>query len=179
MVKLTKVYAERLPSVRMIGKRYTNSDRNEFGSYSHLWEEWFANGWFNELEKLPMPEGVEKGYIGLMGCAETMDDFEYWIGAFFEADADVPEGYKYVDIPESIVGVCWVKGREDNGEIFGENVHNMCLNKLRDNGFVRIREDFKGSDKIWHWFFERYNCPRYTEKDEDGEVILDYGIYIL
>ena len=179
MVRITKVYAERLPAVRLIGKRYTNSDRNEDGSYSHHWEEFFTKGWFEKLERLPVPEGVENGYIGLMGRSETMNSFEYWIGIFAEPGAQAPEGFEFVDIPESIAGVCWIKGREDNGEIFGETVHNMCVNKLRDNGFVRIREDFKGPDKVWHWYFERYNCPRYTDMDEAGEVILDYGIYIL
>ena len=178
MVRITKVYAERLPSVRMIGKRYTSDDRND-GSYAHLWGQWFDNGLFDKLKDLPMPKGIDNGYIGLMGCPKTMDDFEYWIGAFFEAGIEVPAGFEYVDIPESIVGICWVKGREDNGEIFGESVHDMCVKRLRDNGFVRIREDLKGKDKVWRWFFERYNSPRYTEKDEDGEVILDYGIYIL
>ena len=179
MVKITKVYAERLPSIRLIGKKYANSDRNGYGSYGHKWGEWFANGWFEKLEQLPMPQNVENGYIGLMGCSGTADDFEYWIGVFAEAGAPVPEGFQHVDIPEGIVGVCWIKGRDDNGEIYGEAAHNMCVNKLRDNGFVSIREDFKGPDKVWTWFFERYNCPRFTEKDGEGEVILDYGIYIL
>ena len=178
MVKITKVYAERLPDVRLIGKRYTTKDMNGNGSFAHLWREWFENGWFEKLEKLPMPEGIDNGYIGLMGCSENTDDYEYWIGMFVEKGSDVPEGFEHVDIPEGIVGVCWIKGREDNGEIFGEAVHNMCVHKLRDNGFVRIREDFKGQGKVWNWFFERYNCPRFTEKDADGEVVLDYGIYI-
>jgi len=179
MVKTTKVYAERLPNLRMIGKRYTGNDRNGLGNYAHLWEEWFAKGWFDELKNLPVLEGVDNGYIGLMGCSKTMEDFEYWIGAFFEAGTEVPAGFEYVDIPESIVGICWIQGREDNGEIFGEAAHNMCINKMRENGFVRIREDFKGKDKVWRWHFERYNSPRYTEKDDDGEVVLDYGVYIL
>ena len=179
MVKITKVYAERLPAVRFIGKRYTNKDRDAYGGYGHLWGQWFSEGRFNKLENLSAPKNIENGYIGLMGCSGIMDNFEYWIGAFFEAGVTPPDGYEYVDIPEGIVGVCWINGREDNGEIYGDNAHKMCVNKLRDNGFVRIREDFKGPDKVWNWFFERYNCPRFTEKDEDGEVILDYGIYIL
>jgi len=179
MIKITKVYAERLPSMRLIGKRYTNGDRDEHGGYGHMWMKWFEEGWFTTLEKLPAPKDIENGYIGLMGCSATMDDFEYWIGAFFEAGASPPDGFGYVDIPEGIVGVCWIKGREDNGEIYGEAAHSMCVNKLRENGFVSIREDFKGPDKVWNWFFERYNCPRFTEKDDEGEVILDYGIYIL
>jgi hypothetical protein len=162
----------------MIGKRYTGNDLSD-GSYAHLWKEWFANGLFDELADLPVPDGIDNGYIGLMGCSKTMDDFEYWIGAFFQPGSNVPPGYEYVDIPESIVGVCWIKGNRDSGELYGDTAHNMCVNKMRDNGFVRMREDFKGEDKVWRWFFERYNNPRFTEEDEDGEVILDYGICII
>ena len=46
----------------------------------------------------------------------------------------------------------------------------MCLEALRAAGFAR-----KGDD----WCFERYNCPRYTTPDGEGNVILDYGISVL
>ena len=36
-------------------------------------------------------------------------------------------------------------------------------------GFKRKEDD---------WCFERYNCPRFTTPDEEGNVILDYGISI-
>lgn len=28
------------------------------------------------------------------------------------------------------------------------------------------------------WYFERFVCPRYTEPDEFGKVIMDYCIYL-
>ena len=28
------------------------------------------------------------------------------------------------------------------------------------------------------WCFERYNCPRFTSPDNNGNIILDYGISI-
>jgi len=174
-LEITKVSTETLPALRFIGKRCGDNP----AYFVPKWREWFANGWFQKLDGLPSPENIENGYIGLMGCSGTMEDFEYWIGVFVKAGTPVPEGYAYADIPEGIVGVCWLKGREDNGEIFGETVHELCVNKLRENGFVSLREDFKGAGKVWNWFFERYNCPRYTEKDADGEVILDYGVYII
>ena len=48
-------------------------------------------------------------------------------------------------------------------------VHNLCLEKLKSLGFKRKEDD---------WCFERYNCPRFTTPDEEGNVILDYGISI-
>ncbi len=36
MVEITKVYRESLPSLRLIGKRYTNSDRGADGGHGVL-----------------------------------------------------------------------------------------------------------------------------------------------
>lgn len=45
----------------------------------------------------------------------------------------------------------------------------MGLNELKALGLKRKEDD---------WCFERYNCPRFTMPDENGNVILDYGISI-
>jgi len=47
--------------------------------------------------------------------------------------------------------------------------HNMCLDKLKILDLNRYED---------HWCFERYQCPRFTSPDENGNVILDYGISI-
>lgn len=49
------------------------------------------------------------------------------------------------------------------------NTHNMCLEALKAQGLKR---------KEYDWCFKRYNCPRFTTPDENGDVILDYGIAI-
>ena len=49
------------------------------------------------------------------------------------------------------------------------DTHNMCLNELSLRGYKR-RED--------SWCLERYNCPRFTTPDENGDIILDYAIAI-
>jgi hypothetical protein len=174
-IEIKKVYKEHLPAVRFIGKCYTNDDRKN-GSFSIYWDEWFQKGLFNELEKLPQLKNVDNGYLGLMGCSENGNDFQYWIGMMLPENTSVPDGFSYIDIPEGYVGICWIYGRGDNGEIFGENAHNLCIKKLKENEMKEIRKDFK--ETKWHWFFERYNCPRFTEKDDKGNVILDYGVYI-
>ena len=56
MAEIIKCYKEHLPVLRLIGKRYTDSDRIS-GSFGAKWGEWFQNGWFAEIEKLgPLPE---------------------------------------------------------------------------------------------------------------------------
>ena len=43
----------------------------------------------------------------------------------------------------------------------------MCLAAIQQAGWQIADEP---------WFFELYNCPRFTTPDQDGKVILDYGV---
>lgn len=169
--EIIKVYKEHLPSLRFIGKCYTNSDR--MGGFGHKWGEWFEKGWFGILEGIGELEGIDNGYLGFMRYDGNNADstFEYWIGMFFPKNTIVPEGYDYIDLGESDIAVCWIKGKENEG-IYG--MHEACISKFHDNGMG----NFKVDDKNRTCFFERYNCPRFTEADEDGDVILDYGVYL-
>lgn len=168
MPEIIQVCKEQLPALRLIGKRYTDADRGN-GGFGHKWGEWFQNGWFAPLEALGEVKNIENGYLGFMRC---YPNFEYWIGMFLPADTPVPDGYSHIDLDAGEVGVCWIKGREDDGSIYG--MHEKCLEKLKENGMGEYRKAEDGRA----YFFERYNCPRFTEKDEQGNIILDYGIYL-
>lgn len=169
--EIIKVYKEHLPSLRFIGKRYTNADR--IGGFGHKWGEWFENGWFAILENLGDVEDVDNSYLGLMRCngADAENTFEYWIGMFLPVDTEVPEGFDSVDLVESDIAVCWIKGKEDEG-LYG--MHDSCIAKFQENSMG----NFRGDDQNRACFFERYNCPRFTEPDEEENRILDYGIYL-
>ena len=84
--------------------------------------------------------------------------FEYWIGMFLPQDAPVPEGYEHMDLPEETCALF---------EIYGMSAEALCQAELDRRGWVR-------KDAGWH--FERYNCPRFTTPDAQGNVILDYGV---
>lgn len=165
-VEIIKVYKEHLPSLRLIGKRYTDSDRIN-GNFGAKWGEWFGNNWFGDIEKLdPLPENSD-AYLGVMRCLNNK--FEYWIGMFFSAGTQIPEGYSYIDIAEGDIATCWIYGNESNGELYGIEPHNKCMGKIAEQGWA-LQDN--------PWFFERYNCPRFTTPDEKGNVILDYCAFI-
>ena len=177
-IEIVRVYREHFPALRFIGKCYTNADRDSAGGFGSQWGKWFEKGWFDELAKLSVLQGVESGSLGFMGCGENENSFQYWIGFFFPENTPVPEGFSSVDVPAGDVGVCWIKGNAETRELYGEVPHNMCMEKLKENGMGVLRDNLKGGTEKWHWFFERYNCQRFTEKAADGTVILDYGMYI-
>ena len=97
MASIIKTFREEIPAMRFIGKKYEG-----FGPW---WGEWFANGWFDTIEKAM--GGIDSilkfwenggGYVGLERRAVDQP-FEYWIGMFTPADTPVPEGFACVDFP--------------------------------------------------------------------------------
>jgi hypothetical protein len=168
--ELIKVYKEQLPALRLIGKRYFDEDRIN-GSFANKWEEWFRNGWFEELENHGPLEGTEDTYLGAMRMVANAEghNFEYWICMFFPENSEVPEGYDFADIPQGNIAVGWIYGNEMNGEIYGDEPLKLCLSKFKEEGW-QLHDD--------PWYFERYSCPRFTTPDEKGNVILDYCVYI-
>ena len=89
-----QIITEYLPSLRFIGKRYTNADR--IGGFGHKWGEWFAS-----LEKLGELQDIENGYIGFMRCdfSSIENTFEYWIGMFLPENTEAPVGFAFIDLP--------------------------------------------------------------------------------
>lgn len=168
-MEIVKVYKETLPCVRLAGKRYTNDDQDETGTFACYWQQCFEEGWFDILRQCESIPGVSDDYIGAMRMADG-GGFEYWIGAFLAPDAKVPDGFMSVEIPAGEIGVCWLYGNDKSGELYGAEASDLAMAALEGKGW-RFSE--KG------WFFERYNRPRFTSPDEKGNVILDVCAYLV
>lgn len=167
MYEIVKSYVQSIPATRFIGIKYGDKDRVD-GGFGYKWGEWFENNRFVQLETLEKDEFKSiyedaEAYIGLMRWKEG-EAFQYWIGMFLPEGTDAPEGYDYIDMPEAKLGVCWLYGPE--GELYCKE--DKCAERIVTEG-NEIAYDKEGA---W-WFFERYGCPRFTEKDEEGKVILD------
>jgi len=172
MAEITKVYRQSMEATRFIGKKYSDSDRVD-GMFGSLWGEWFSNNWFDEIEnqidktaKAVCDDG--NAFIGLQRWKDN-EPYEYWIGIFTPKNTAVPEGYKFLDFPKSELGVCWVYGEE--GSVFCHE--QKCAGILAEKGL-----EIKNDENDACWFFERYACPRFTEKDEKGNIILDICYFI-
>lgn len=166
MTEIVKVYRERIPAARLIGKRYCMDGEG----FSAQWGEWFENGWFLPLEMLGALPESEGAFYGFMRARSEMR--EYWIGMLFPADTRVPDGYESLDLPAGEAGVCWLRAHEQDPTLY--SMHQACVHALRENG-MDAPDEADGEAVLC---FERYNCPRYTAPDDEGRVILDYGIYL-
>lgn len=163
------VNAERIehPAARLIGRRYTDADRVE-GTFSAQWDAWFSGGLFAPLEALPLPEGDPFFDGSTVGAMRMLNGtFEYWVGMLFPADTPVPAGYAGVDLAPGSCAVLWLRGSESSGELYGPGADKLCLAELKRQGWMA---------RDGGWWMERYQCPRFTTPDEEGNVILDYVI---
>ena len=163
-MKIVKVYRESIPGVKLIGKRYTDSDRDASGTFSLYWQQWFQQGWFDDLKQCAGVPDLSGDYIGAIRMTGANGGFEYWIGALCAPGAEVPDGFEAETIAACDLGVCWLYGDDKAGELYSMEASDMAMAALKEQGWGFSE---KG------WFFERYNHPRFTVPDEAGNVILD------
>ena len=164
--KILKTYRQSVPATRFIGIQYGDEDRVD-GTFGARWGEWFESGRFQQLEEAcPKADFEDAGaYIGLMREKHSdvaREPFQYWIGMFFPEGTEVPEGFGHVDFPTCELGVAWLYGKES--ALYGHEA--LALAAMEKSG---MRLD----PELCCWCFERYACPRFTEPDKKGKVILD------
>lgn len=168
-VEIVNVYKESFPAVKLVGKCYTNADRDEMGTFACYWQQAYREGWFEKLRQCKCIPNVSEDDLGVMHVTEQGGGFAYWIGIFLALDAEVPDGFASVELPAGEVGVCWLCGNAENGELYHAKASDRCMEAMLQKG--------------WHfshngWFFERYHCPRFTKPDEKGNVILDICAFL-
>ncbi len=168
MPDIIKVYRQSLPAMRFVGKCYGEDDKVN-GAFSSKWGEWFGNGWFAPLEQ-SVGEGEpfdgRDAYCGLIRLKEG-EPFQYWIGMFLPVDTAVPDGYDRIDFDAFDAAVCWIYGKEP--DLYTCN----SLDRVKAEGF-----DWTADRNGIRWCFERYVCPRFTQPDDQGNVILDMCYYV-
>ncbi len=177
-IEVIRVYKEHFPALRLIGKRYTNKDRGQDG-FGKQWDAWMMRDQFAALKRAVGILPFDEDPLGLMTMRADGTDFAYWIGLFFPAQTQAPEGYDFLDLPKSDIAVGWVRGNPENGEIYGGPPHEAVCKKIRTERLGNFRSDIAGPDSGVYCFFERYHRLRFHEMDADGNVILDYGNYIV
>lgn len=158
-VRIISVTQEYLPTVRFIGKRYNGNE-----SIYVKWKLWKDNHWFSILENLDIR--YANTYIGAKRIVNG--SLEYWIGMFFLPEADVPEGFEYIDIDEINMAHFQLQGSAHNVASF--ETHNLCLYKLDKNGMTRFED---------HWCFECFNDKSIDDIGTEKLITMDYKISIL
>lgn len=164
MSKLIQLEIKPLPAFRIIGKeiRVRMGGENPIPAF---WSRCFADGTFSVLEA--MGDSVFCGdYVGFMCDYQSADGcFTYLCGMMMKPGAGIPEGFGSRDVADSTVAVGWIQGPEKDNY---PAAHTMTEQEMGKQGFV--------ADGPAGWCMELYNCPRFTQPMENGDVILDYYI---
>ena len=138
-----------LPALRLIGRTGTR------------WADWWANSWFDALEHHTVPP-CDPDY---MDCIRTCgEQEESWIGMLFPADAPVPEGFHTVELPAADYALIYLRGREDDPDLYGPAARALCIQAMAEQGMQPVPSVT----------LVRYNCPRFTTPDAEGCVTVDY-----
>lgn len=165
MSELIEFQTRQLPVMRVIGKPvYPKMDMKD-NPIPAFWGKCFSENAFLILENLSQYH-LDSAYVGFMcDWSDGNEVFTYLCGMLMTPDCPVPEGYVYRDFPASTAAVGWIRGPEkDNYKV----AHKLTQEELEKQGY-RV-------DKAAKWCMELYNCPRFTEPKENGDVILDYYI---
>jgi hypothetical protein len=164
---IVNTYKQSVPVTRFIGKSSPTA---------RDWDEWWANDWFGDIQNAA--GGEEKvhwlyedgdAYIDMYLYDEDERMREHWIGMFTPSGTEAPEGFEYIDFPESNLGVCWVYGTQ--GSVFRQQWD--CMDTLAEEGM-----EIKTEENGFFWVIQRYQYPRFIVEDEKGKVLLDYCFFV-
>ena len=136
--------------------------RNE--SIRAKWNLWKENGWFIVLEGLD--NRYENNYIGAKRIVDGM--LEYWIGMIFFPNANVPDGFEYIDVAEVNLAAFQLRGKAHKVTSF--ETHNLCLDELDKNGMTRFED---------HWCFECFDDISINDIGTEKMASMVYKVSIL
>ncbi len=155
-----------LPQLQVVGKGMRVQFRAVQGPENPLpefWDQCFADGTMSTLDAMT-DHHLDSSYVGWMGeWDDESQEFLYIVGMLLDADAPVPRGFDLRVIEPCQVFISWVHGPESR--IFS-SAHTLSAKMLNEQGYVY--------DETAGWSMELYNCPRFTDPDANGELILDY-----
>ncbi|MCL2135928.1 MAG: hypothetical protein FWH40_00140 [Coriobacteriia bacterium] len=153
------------PPVRFIGRRF-----DSYPNWSLAWE----GNWFEQIEQAGDAARInDESYCVLHGFKSLQH--VYYLGEFFTEGTPAPDGFDYVDLPRLSAGLVYIKGRIDEVYALTAPSQREAISKaLQDSGIYVPKETASHG-----WIsFERDNCPRFTDADDEGNVILDFALYL-
>lgn len=168
MAKIVKTEVCQLPEVFVVGKKITVKMPNspEINPIPNLWETCFSDNTFDHL--MDYRDALfDDAYVGWMSDFSFENGiFTYICGMLMNSDISVRDD-RFVsrNIEPTTVAIGWIQGSTVPEISFA--AHSLVEKAVDEIGY---------SCEHATWCMEVYNCPRFTQPDENGEIILDYYI---
>lgn len=155
-----------LPKLYVVGKELRYSDEALNTGDNRLpdfWDECYRENIFAPLES-QASYVFDSSHVGVFLDWNLGDgDFSYAVGLLMKEGVSVPDNYFIRELPETDVAVGWIKGKFTGRGGYG-SVYDLVTKAMSEHG---------RSNTKMTWCMEMYNCPRFTEPNEDGDTILD------
>ena len=136
MSELIKFEVKPFAAARVIGKLVDCSlNEGADNPVPGMWESMGQDGRLDFLKNMheratPDPDMV--GWLG--GYNPESNSFTYIIGVLTRPDTPVPDGYAYRDIPDCEIGIAWIQGSDDNGDIY-QGAHDINAKAMQESGY--------------------------------------------
>ncbi|MBP1755227.1 MAG: putative transcription activator [Firmicutes bacterium] len=171
MSKLIRFEVKRFPAVRLIGKKVRMSLNPEGDNMTtNLWSRMWQDGSMDFLGNIPGRLTEERDTIGWIGDFDLQGSTcEYIAGVLTKAGTSVPTGYISRDLPECLMGVGWIQGREEDADLYA-GAHEQVIQAMKEYGYDV--DPSAGGYEMQYYSFHRFGVPRYM-----GEKILIMDYY--
>jgi hypothetical protein len=171
MSKLIKFEVKKFPAVRLIGKQVRMS-LNPGGENAavHLWSSMWQDGSMEFLKNIPGRLSNEPDTVGWMGDFDfPSSTCEYIAGVLMKEGTTAPIGYVSRDLPECLMGIGWIQGREEGADLYA-GAHEHLAQAMKENGYEY--DNSAGGYEMQYYSFHRFGVPHYI-----GEKILIMDYY--
>ncbi len=170
MSELIRFEVKRVPAVRLIGKmvRMSSNPQGE-NEATKLWSSMWRDGSMEFLGNILERFTEERDTVGWMGEYDPIENtYAYIAGVLTKVSTPVPAGYVSRDLPECLMSVGWIQGREEAADLYAGAKEHL-LQAMKENGYEQ--DPSAGGYEMQYYSFSRFGVPRYM-----GEkiLILDY-----
>ena len=107
--KIIKVYKQKVPAMRFIGKNYGSGQHPNWGDafgFDVFGKVERASGGEEESHKLYEDSDA---YLGLYYRNAETGAYDGWVGMFAPPETEIDEDLGYIDFPEQYFGICWIR----------------------------------------------------------------------
>lgn len=171
MSKFIKFEVKRFPATRLIGKMVRMSLGPEKGQEAvDLWSSMWQDGCMDYLENMTERLTKERYTVGWMGDYDLLGNTCVYIaGVLTKEGTTVPMGYISRDLPECLMSIGWIQGREEDGDLY-KGAHDYVRQAMNEYGYEY--DTAAGGYEMQYYSFQRFGVPRYV-----GEKILIMDYY--
>lgn len=170
MSVLTRFETREFPAARVIGKLVVHTILpGAQNPVPGLWDAMLRDGSLDSLRKMPELATPEPDSVGWMGEFDPATKrFCYIAGVLTKPGTAVPAGCAFRDLPACLMGVGWIRGRGEGGDLY-DGAHDHTAKAMKEAGYEH--DTAAGGYEMEYYSHREFGIP--MAKGEQ-ELVLGY-----